>query len=159
MTDMDATADLRSLADEIGRRAQQRGVQAAAAESLTSGAIASALGRGSGASEWFAGGVVAYSEHVKRDVLGVTAASVLTQRCARELATGARRVLGADIAVAVTGVGGPEPEEGLPPGTVFAAVAAGDEVHEAEWRFDGDPAVVIEQTVTAALGLVRDVLA
>ena len=159
MTDMDAAADLRSLADEIARRALRRDVQVAAAESLTSGAIASALGRGSDASEWFAGGVVAYSEHVKRDVLGVTAASVLTPQCARELATGARRVLGAGIAVAVTGVGGPSPEEGLPPGTVFAAVAVGEEVHDVEWHFDGDPPDVVEQTVAAALRLVRDALA
>ena len=156
---MDAATDLQSLADEIGRRAREREVQVAVAESLTSGAIASRLGRGSDASEWLAGGVVAYSERVKRDVLGVTAASVLTSTCARELAAGVARVLGADIAVAVTGVGGPDPEEGLPPGTVFAAVAVAGDVHDVEWRFGGDPASVVEQTVRAALELLRDALA
>jgi nicotinamide-nucleotide amidase len=156
---MDAAADLQSLADEIGRRARERGLQVATAESLTSGAIASALGRGSDASEWLAGGVVAYSVRVKRDVLGVTAASVLTSKCARELAAGVARVLGADIAVAVTGVGGPDPEEGLPPGTVFAAVAVAGDVSDVEWRFGGDPASVVEQTVRAALELLRDALA
>jgi len=153
-----ADDDLQSRSDEIGRMAQDRSVRIAAAESLTSGAIASALGRGEEASEWFSGGVVAYAESVKRDVLGVTATSVLTAQCARELATGVARLLDADVAVAVTGVGGPDPEEGLPAGTVYAAVCVGDEVTDATWRFEGDPSAIVEQTVTAALGLVRRAL-
>ena len=153
-----ADDDLQSRSDEIGRMAQDRSARIAAAESLTSGAIASALGRGEEASDWFAGGVVAYAESVKRDVLGVTATSVLTAQCARELATGVARLLDADVAVAVTGVGGPDPEEGLAPGTVYAAVCVGDEVTDATWRFDGDPSAIVEQTVTAALGLVRSAL-
>lgn len=151
--------DLQSLSDEIGGLARDRSLTIAAAESLTSGAIASAFGRGDEASEWFAGGVVAYAERVKREVLGVTAESVLTAQCARELATGVADLLGADVAVAVTGVGGPDPEEGLPPGTVYAAVAVGERVTDAAWRFDGDPSAVVEQTVVAALRLVRDALA
>lgn len=151
--------DLQTLSDEIGRLARDRSVTIAAAESLTSGAIASALGRGDEASDWFAGGVVAYAERVKREVLGVTAESVLTPQCARELATGVADLLGAHVAVAVTGVGGPDPEEGLPPGTVYAAVRVGDDVTDAAWRFDGDPSAVVEQTVLAALRLVRDALA
>lgn len=151
--------DLQTLSDEIGRLARDRSVTVAAAESLTSGAIASAFGRGDAASGWFAGGVVAYAERVKREVLGVTAESVLTPQCARELATGVADLLGADVAVAVTGVGGPDPEEGLPPGTVYAAVCVGDDVTDAAWRFDGDPSAVVEQTVLAALRLVRDALA
>lgn len=155
-----ADDDLQDLSDEIGRMAQRRSVRIAAAESLTSGAIASAFGRGAEASEWFAGAVVAYAEDVKRTVLGVTATSVLTAQCARELATGVADLLDADVAVAVTGVGGPDPEEGLPPGTVFAAVCVGDDVSEATWRFEGgDPSAVVEQTVLAALGLVRQALA
>ena len=151
--------DLQSHSDEIGRRARARSVSVAAAESLTSGAIASALGRGEEASAGFAGGVVAYAERVKRELLGVSAASVLSPQCARELAAGVARLLDADVAVAVTGVGGPDPEEGLPPGTVFAAVCVGDQVTDAAWRFEGDPSAVVEQTVLAALGLVRAALA
>lgn len=154
-----ADDDLQSLTDEIGRLARDRSISVAAAESLTSGAIASAFGRGEQASAWFAGGVVAYDERVKREVLGVTAESVLTPQCARELAAGAARLLGADVAVAVTGVGGPEPEEDLDPGTVFAAICVGETVTDAAWRFDGDPSTVVEQTVLAALRLVRDALA
>ena len=75
---MDIDDDVQTLSDEIGRRARARSASIAAAESLTSGAIASALGRGEAASEWFAGGVVAYAERVKRELLGVTAASVLS---------------------------------------------------------------------------------
>ncbi|MFE5670646.1 CinA family protein [Agromyces sp. NPDC056523] len=154
-----ADHDLQSRSDEIGRMARRRSLRVAAAESLTSGAIASAIGRGEEASEWFAGGVVAYAESVKRDVLGVTATSVLTAQCARELATGVANLLDAEVAVAVTGVGGPEPEEGLPPGTVYAAVCVGDEVTEATWRFEGDPSAVVDRTVLAALGLVHRALA
>lgn len=154
-----ADDDLQSLSDEIGRLARDRAVTIAAAESLTSGAIASAFGRGEDASEWFAGGVVAYAERVKRDVLDVTAESVLTPQCARELATGVAELLGADVAVAVTGVGGPDSEEGLPAGTVYAAVGVGETVTDAAWQFDGDPSAVVEQTVLAALRLVRGALA
>jgi nicotinamide-nucleotide amidase len=89
----------------------------------------------------------------------VRAASVLSPQCARELAAGVARLLGADVAVAVTGVGGPDPEAGLPPGTVFAAVCIGEQVTDAAWRFGGDPSAVVEQTVVAALELVRSALA
>lgn len=151
--------DASALAAQIARTAAQRSIRVAAAESLTSGAIASALGAAPDASEWFAGGVVAYSERVKRRVLGVTAESVLTPECARELAEGVVRVLEADAAVAVTGVGGPDPQEGLEPGTVYAAVIVDGRLHTDEWRFEGEPAEVVQRTTQAALLLLRDALA
>ncbi|HEY1105635.1 MAG TPA: nicotinamide-nucleotide amidohydrolase family protein, partial [Agromyces sp.] len=86
------------LAEEVADRARRAGLSVAAAESLTSGALSNALGAGHEASEWFRGGIVAYAEEVKRDVLGVTAESVTSAQCARELATGVARLLGADAA-------------------------------------------------------------
>ena len=132
----------------------------AVAESLTSGAIATALGSAPQASRWFVGGVVAYSEHVKFDVLGVEPGPVHTARCAREMAAGAVRVLGADLAVAATGVGGPDPEDALAPGTVFIAAAStsglGDVV---ELDLDGSPEEILDGTVGACLQLLLRELA
>ena len=70
-----------------------------------------------GASAAVVGGVVAYSAAVKRDVLGVAQATlegagVVSEACAREMAAGARRLLGADVSLALTGVAGPEPHGG-----------------------------------------------
>lgn len=139
------------LAQAVAAEAGRRGLRIGAAESLTSGAIAVALGKADDASEWFAGSIVAYEASVKFEVLGVTPGPVVTARAAEEMAIGARERLGADAAVAVTGVGGPGEEEGRPAGTVYVAVALGDEVRNGEHHFDGDPAEVVAATVRAAL--------
>jgi len=146
------------LAEEIARRAQSAGLTVAAAESLTTGAISNALGAAPEASEWLRGGVVAYATEVKRALLGVTAEKVASAQCARELAEGVARVLDADATVAVTGVGGPDPDEGEPAGSVYAAASVRGELREAHWQFDGDPSEVVHQTAGAALELLRDAL-
>lgn len=146
------------IAEEVADRAQAAGLTVAAAESLTSGALSNALGAGHEASDWFRGGIIAYAEGVKREVLGVTAESVASAQCARELATGAARLLDADAAIAVTGVGGPDPADGEPAGSVFAAVAVRGETHDVHFQFEGDPSEVVHQTVGAALRLLRDAL-
>lgn len=145
-------------AEEIAERVKTLGLTVAAAESLTAGAISVALGAAPEASDWYRGGIAAYSEEVKREVLGVTAEKVTSAQCARELALGVARLLGADASVAVTGVGGPGPTEGEPEGTVFAAAQVGGEVFEAHHVFDGDPAEVVHETVGAALALLRQAL-
>jgi nicotinamide-nucleotide amidase len=139
------------LGERVSEAARALGVSVGAAESLTSGALAVALGKATDASDWFAGSVVAYDASVKFDVLAVDAGPVITARAAEQMARGALRVLGADYAVAVTGAGGPGPEEGRPAGTVFVAVATDDAVDVGEHRFDGDPTQVVEATVHEAL--------
>ncbi len=134
-------------------------VRIGVAESLTSGALASALGAAPRASEWFCGAVVAYSERVKFDVLGVTPGPVITARCAREMAEGALRLLGCDVVAAVTGAGGPDPEEGRPPGTVYLAHGRAGALTVDELHLDGGPAEVVEKTVAAALTAIADDLA
>lgn len=146
----DATAE---IAERIGRRALAAGLRVAVAESLTSGAIATRLGAASQASSWFAGGVVAYAADVKFKVLNVDPGPVVTARCAAQLADGVTRLLGADVAVAVTGVGGPEPDEGHPAGTVYTAVSHLSEQHVTHNVFDGDPSEVVEQATFNALQL------
>ena len=129
----------------------ERELTVATAESLTSGTIAKTLGAGPNASAWFRGGVVAYAEDVKFHVLGVDEGPVVTDRCAQQMAEGARRLLDADLVVAATGVGGPDPSEGEPPGTVFVAVAGPSGVETAKLSLDGDPDAVLAGTVSACL--------
>jgi nicotinamide-nucleotide amidase len=139
------------LVGALAELARDHDYHVGVAESLTSGQIATALGAGPDASTWFRGGVVAYAPEVKFDLLGVTPGPVVTDRCARELAYGALKVLGADAAVAVTGVGGPDPEEGHPPGTVFmTAVVRGEEACE-RLALEGSPDEVLAATRRRAL--------
>lgn len=155
----DPADEFASIAADVAERARAAGVHIAVAESLSSGAIANALGAAPEASEWFQGGVVAYAESVKRTVLGVTAESVASAQCARELAGGVAALLGADASVAVTGVGGPGPSDGEPPGSVYAAVSMRGDIRDAHFQFDGDdPSLVVHETVRAALELLRDSL-
>ena len=153
MTDRDSL--VKQVAELIGGRDQT----VATSESLTSGAIASALGQGPDAAEWFAGAVVAYDEQVKFELLGVPEGPVVTEECARRMATATRELLRADVAVSVTGVGGPEPDEGEPPGTVWMAVSTrDDDVVTRKVKLDGDPADVVEATVDTALELLVEVI-
>ncbi len=96
------------------------------AESLTGGMIGSRLCDVPGASAVFRGAVVSYATDVKHDLLGVPDGPVVTESAAIAMAQGARRVLGADVGIAATGVAGPDPQEDQPPGTVCMAVAIGD---------------------------------
>lgn len=124
---------------------------AAAAESLTGGAISATLSAIEGASAWFRGGVVAYAETVKYDLLDVDRGPVINARAARQMAVGVSKLLGADFAVSTTGVGGPGPQEELPQGTVFIAVAGPDGCDVREYHFDGDPSEIVEQVRGQAL--------
>jgi nicotinamide-nucleotide amidase len=110
----------------VARRMTERGATLAVAESLTGGLVASRLVNVPGASDWFRGGVVSYASDVKYSLLGVPEGPVVSAEAAGAMADGVRRVLGADVGLAVTGVAGPDPQEGHPPGTVFMAMAAGE---------------------------------
>lgn len=145
------TENITDLGERIADLASSAGMTIAVAESLTSGAIASALGASPQAGDWFAGGVVAYSEHVKFDVLGVTPGPVITAECAEQMASGVGRLLSADMVAAVTGAGGPGPQEGKDAGTVFLAHGRPDAVRVEELHLDGDPEDVVKGTVDAAL--------
>lgn len=144
-----------SDADLIARTASARGLTIAVAESLTGGALAQALAKAPDAATWFAGGVVACTLATKDRVLGVPEGPVVTAPTARRMAEGVRELTGADVAVAVTGVGGPGDEEGQPSGTVYLAIVTADSTRVSEFAFEGDPASVVEQTVQASLHALR----
>lgn len=151
--------DEQELAAAVASAVQAKGVTVAAAESVTAGGVATALATGDSASDWFSGSVVAYRTDLKQRLLGVSSDRVITRECAIEMATGACRVTGADIAVGVTGVGGPDPEEGEPAGTVYIAVAYGEKVTVHDHAFDGDAAQIVHAATRAALQHLVDALA
>ena len=119
-------ATMQSLIHEVMR---ERGLTLATAESCTGGTIASLFTAMAGASAYFLGGVVAYANEVKRDVLGVNYDDIMThgavsETVARQMAEGVRRTTGADYAIATTGIAGPTGgSEAKPVGTVWMAVA------------------------------------
>jgi nicotinamide-nucleotide amidase len=157
---LSGTAD----APAVVSAAAAAGMTLATAESLTAGLVAAGLGSVPGASAVLLGGVIAYANIVKKNVLGVdggllaTAGSVDAE-VARQMAAGARRVLGADIGVATTGAAGPEPHDGKPVGCVFIAVAAPDHTLVREFSFSGDRAAIRGQACDEALILLARVLA
>ncbi len=125
------------------------------AESLTGGLIASRLVNVPGASTWFRGGVVAYHEQVKFDVLGVPTGPVVTEAAAAAMAEGVRRVTGADIGLGITGVAGPDDQEGVAPGTIFVGLALPDRTETREIKVPGDRERVRQYGAISALDLLR----
>lgn len=123
----------------------------AVAESLTGGSLAARLAAAPDSSEWFRGGIVAYSSEVKHDLLEVPPGPVVSATSATAMAVTTRRLLGATFAVAVTGVGGPDPQDGEAPGTVYAALVSGDEVSTQRWDLDGEPDEIVHRTCERAL--------
>jgi nicotinamide-nucleotide amidase len=109
------------LADRVATLLEGRTI--ATAESCTAGRVAEVLATVDKASEFLRGGVVAYQESVKRRLLGVTAASVLTEAAAEEMAAGVAELLDADVTVSTTGVAGDDELDGSPPGTVYIATS------------------------------------
>jgi nicotinamide-nucleotide amidase len=126
--DLGAERDLDQLARGVLAACATRGWTLAAAESLTGGAVTSALVAVPGASTVLRGGIVAYATDLKARLLGVPAELLdedgpVSPRTARAMAQGACRATGADVGLATTGVAGPDPQDGHAPGLVFVAVA------------------------------------
>ncbi|MCZ7630360.1 MAG: nicotinamide-nucleotide amidohydrolase family protein [Microthrixaceae bacterium] len=142
---------------------RDRGLTLATAESLTGGMVGSRICDIPGASDVYVGGVIGYSAAVKHDLLEVPEGPVVTEAAARAMASGVRGLLGTDVAVAATGVAGPDPSEGRPPGTVCMAVAVGDPaagggIESIEVRLPGRRKQVREFTVITLLGMLRRAL-
>ncbi|MGP8058179.1 MAG: competence/damage-inducible protein A [Acidimicrobiales bacterium] len=134
----------------------EKGLRLGLAESLTGGLICSRLVDVPGASRWFVGGVVAYDSAVKHSVLGVPAGAVVTEAAAGAMADGARSLLGADVGLGITGVAGPNDQEGVAPGTVFVGLALpGDRLVTRELRLPGDRPRVRQYGAISALDLLR----
>jgi len=150
-------ARLAELAAALGRALQARNLRVATAESCTAGWIAKALTDIAGSSQWFEGGLVAYSNAAKSSLLGVPAGLIavhgaVSEPVVRAMAEGARARLGVALAVAVSGVAGPDggtPDK--PVGTVWFAWANGRETTAVREQLDGDREAVRRQSVALAL--------
>jgi nicotinamide-nucleotide amidase len=143
----------------VAKRLLARGLSFGVAESLTGGLIASRLVNVPGASVWFRGGVVAYDSQVKFDVLGVPVGPVVTEPAAAAMAEGVRRVTGADVGLGITGVAGPDDQEGVAPGSVFVGLALPDQPTQTRaLRLPGDRERVRQYGAISALDLLRRAL-
>jgi nicotinamide-nucleotide amidase len=134
---------------------KEQGLTLGTAESLTGGLIASRLTSVPGSSEAFVGSVVSYASSVKHDVLGVPEGPVVTEEAAAAMAEGTCRVLGCDVAVAVTGVAGPTEQEGVPAGTVFFATTVDGVTETGMIRFPFDRERTRQFTVITVLSNLR----
>lgn len=133
----------------------KRGWTVGVAESMTGGMLSGRLTDLAGASEHFIGAIVPYHPRLKTELLGVADVShIVNHETARAMADGARRVLGSDVGVSITGSAGPDPLE-EPPGTVYLAVATPEETRTRRLTLVGDRERVRAYAATAALHLTR----
>jgi nicotinamide-nucleotide amidase len=155
------------IAEPLVRALEARGLALAVAESLTGGALSSAVVDVPGASAVHRGGVVSYATDLKHRLLGVDAALLEAEgpvhpEVALQMARGVAERLGAPgartVGVATTGVAGPDPQGGREVGTVFIAVVLDDARTVREFHFAGDRAGIRTATVEAALTLAEAAL-
>jgi len=149
--------DDQTLEQVIGSYLQQMGKTLSIAESCTGGAIAAGIVAIAGSSDYFAGGVTAYSYDMKETILGVNHHDLLTHGAvssviAEQMATGIRRLAKSDFAIATTGIAGPTgglPEK--PVGTVWIAVSSAHRTFSKKYQFGHNRARNIEMTTNSAL--------
>jgi nicotinamide-nucleotide amidase len=149
---------------EVGQRLTARGLTIALAESSTGGLIAKRLTDISGSSAYIIGGVVAYANEVKQRLLGVSEQTLIdhgavSEPVARQMAEGARRLFGTDLATSVTGIAGPTGATATKPvGLHYVGLSAADGTWVRRFVWDGDRTHNRESTADAALRLVLDYL-
>lgn len=159
-------AKLEGAAARAIELARERGLTLGCAESCTGGLVSATLTRISGSSAVVRGGVVSYALGVKHAVLGVDQAilddpaqGAVCAQCARQMAQGATRVLGCDVAVSVTGIAGPKgAEPGKPVGTVWLGLCGPRGTRSVCRLFSGDRQEVRDKAVAAALDLMCEEL-
>lgn len=161
--------DVAAIAARIIDTFSTRGLTVGTAESLTGGLVGATLTSVPGSSSIYAGGVIVYSRESKQRLADVPAQvlnkySVVSEQTAVDMALGAQGRVGADWVVAVTGVAGPDPQEGHQPGEVWIAIVGprvgslGQTIQAHRHQFSGDRAQIREATVREALQLLQSVL-
>ena len=148
-----------TVAERLVALLSAQGKTCATAESCTGGGVGSAITAVPGSSEVFAGGVISYSNDVKHKVLGVpqealSSFGAVSPQVAAAMAEGARKLLGTDIAVSLTGIAGPGGGSAEKPvGLVWFGIATAGGTRTEKAIFQGDRAKVREQAVVHALGM------
>ncbi|MEA3408121.1 MAG: CinA family protein [Chloroflexota bacterium] len=151
-------------AARIGPLLKERGWTLAVAESCTGGLVGSAITDVSGSSDYFVGGVIAYANRIKRDMLGVEertleAHGAVSEEVARAMARGVREALAADVGLAVTGIAGPTGGTlQKPVGTVFIAVSTPLQERAEHHRWSSDRLDNKRLSVEAVLSLLEKML-
>lgn len=156
--------DKKSLDEQTGELLRAKGLVMGTAESCTGGRIANMITLVAGSSEYFAGGVISYSNDVKHNVLGVSEESLsqhgaVSREVVEQMALGAIRVLGCDCSVATSGIAGPgggTPEK--PVGTVWIAAALKDRIVSRCWHFGTERQQNIQSAADAALTMLSELL-
>lgn len=154
------------LTHMIARMLLMRGKSLSTAESFTAGGIAAELCAVPGASTWFKGAIVAYSEIVKESLLGVSENliamhGVVSRQVAEAMARGVIRQLGTDYAIATTGAAGPTaPDKDTPVGTAWIAIASHTNVCAVELHLRGTrrniTTTAIQEALKACYSMLRD---
>lgn len=154
-----------SPAFEAVQGLKEAGLTLATAESCTGGGIGAAVTAVPGSSKVFLGGIISYTNEIKARLLGVSRETLETFGAvsgpvAEQMAAGARKALGVDLALSVTGLAGPDGDEyGNPVGTVFLGFASESGTFTREYHFSGDREAVREAAVLAALALLEEQMA
>jgi PncC family amidohydrolase len=156
--------DLHVLSKQVLEAFESRGLTLATAESCTGGLIAFEFTRIPGASSVYNGGVVAYANHVKTDILGVD--TELIEKCgavdsnvAVQMACGVRRITGSDYAISTTGIAGPDGGTSEKPvGLVYIGISASDRTIVEKLLLDGDRDMIRNDTAVQALKRLIDVV-
>ena len=139
---------------------RKRGLTLALAESVTGGLVSGRLTQIAGASDVFRGAVVSYASDVKHDVLHVSPGPVVSETAAAQMAQGAKDLLGADVGLALTGVAGPDQQDGQPVGTLCVAVVLPDgQVHAKTFALPGQREQMRQMSVISSLDMLRGLLA
>ncbi|CAB4998694.1 unannotated protein [freshwater metagenome] len=154
--DLIFAVDDETMEEAVLSRLGARGWTLGIAESLTGGLVGSRIAGIPGASKTFRGTIGSYATEVKRSLLGVTAEHVVSAECAKEMAEGARRVLGADVGISVTGVAGPDSQDGAPVGTVWFGLALpGLPAEAVTTRLPGDRERIRQFSTISLMNLLR----
>ena len=148
------------ISREIGEYLWRAGATLSTAESCTAGAVSAAIAAIPGASTYFKGGVVAYTDEVKQQLLNVPAdllqeKGAVSEEVAVCMAQGACRAIGTDYAVAVTGFAGPTGGFEAPVGTIWIAVACHDDIQTRMLSGDDGREANTERAVLVALEMLR----
>lgn len=152
---VDETTIELAVAEEI----KSRGLTLALAESLTGGMISARIVNVPGASEWYRGCLVSYASELKHDLLSVDHGPVVSEEAAIQMAVGVRRLLGSDVGLSITGVAGPESQDGRSVGTVFVGASSsafGDQF--TELKLPGDRDRIRQFATISALDWLRRIL-
>lgn len=151
--------DTETMESVVLRLLEERGWSFGVAESVTGGLVGGRITAVPGASRTFRGGIISYASDVKFEVLDVDVGPVVTEKAAIQMAVGAQEVLGADLALALTGVAGPEEQDGKPVGTLCVGVVFPDGTTESTTlMLPGQRDQMRQMSVISALSFLRGLL-